>query len=445
MKYKEVISSFLLCTTVTLGLLLSIRSTSAAKTLIVGNSSTCPGVTHSSIQAAVNAAAAGDTIMVCAGVFNETVTVNKTLILRGAQHGVDARTRSVAAANESVVRGSFNIQTDNVVIDGFKITGATGPGVKLSGVNFDDDVQVRNSIISDNTVGIYFNNRGPGVTVRFNLFDSNNRAGANTGIGIFGDTGTDHLLVGSNKFTGQTNAALYFNGGQVITDITNNQFVNDSSIILSRVSGPNIIRNTITGANSDAIKIVSGVDGARVSCNRIENSAGSALRLVGSFTSTNLHIKGNNIQGNLFGLKLDSHAYTTSGGRLDATDNWWGNTTGPDDVQGGNPGGTGDKLDDPDEVVDYLPFRASPGSDIHEEGLCEGETVKPPPPGPKSASFIYGIDSNGLLQWYRHDGAGNGLSFQVPGSWQGPRPVGRGWGDVKWVFPGSGNTIYAIT
>jgi hypothetical protein len=77
----------------------------------------------------------------------------------------------------------------------------------------------------------------------------------------------------------------------------------------------------------------------------------------------------------------------------------------------------------------------------------EGPPISPiAPPGPTIVpAFIYGIDADGRLQWYRHDGARTGLGFQTPGAWQGARPVGRGWNDVKRVFPGGGNIIYAIT
>jgi len=80
------------------------------------------------------------------------------------------------------------------------------------------------------------------------------------------------------------------------------------------------------------------------------------------------------------------------------------------------------------------------------------ENPEPPPispiapPGPTIVpAFIYGIDSKGLLQWYRHDGARTGAGLQTAGAWQGARTVGRGWDDVKRVFPGGGDIIYAIT
>src|SRR5436190_18870049 len=50
--------------------------------------------TFSTIQAAVDASSAGDTVQVCPGVYHESVLVDKTLTLHRAQSGVDGRTRS---------------------------------------------------------------------------------------------------------------------------------------------------------------------------------------------------------------------------------------------------------------------------------------------------------------------------------------------------------------
>src|SRR5437016_2583040 len=82
--------------------------------------------TYSTIQAAVNAAVNGDTITVDPGIYNELVTVNKSVTLLGAQVGVDARNpaRTGLPATESVVDGNngstaFDVTASNVTIDGF--------------------------------------------------------------------------------------------------------------------------------------------------------------------------------------------------------------------------------------------------------------------------------------------------------------------------------------
>src|SRR6516225_265411 len=76
---------------------------------------TTPG-TFPTIQAAVNAANPGDTLLADPGTYNESVTVNKSLIIEGNQHGVDAQTGRPGAI-ESIVDnsgGPFYITANNV-------------------------------------------------------------------------------------------------------------------------------------------------------------------------------------------------------------------------------------------------------------------------------------------------------------------------------------------
>src|SRR6185437_2026048 len=81
------------------------------------------------ISAAMAAANNGDTIQVAAGTYSETVTVDKSVTIEGAQSGVDARIRSGA---ESIVTGAGNggntpfvIGADDVTIDGFTVQDET--------------------------------------------------------------------------------------------------------------------------------------------------------------------------------------------------------------------------------------------------------------------------------------------------------------------------------
>src|SRR5262245_65421598 len=65
----------------------------------------CPAARFSTIQAAVDAASPGDTVLVCAGTYAESVRVTKTLTLLGAKHGKDGRKRTLTSPGESVVAG----------------------------------------------------------------------------------------------------------------------------------------------------------------------------------------------------------------------------------------------------------------------------------------------------------------------------------------------------
>src|SRR5262249_35738279 len=117
-------------------------------------------LSFSTIQAAVNAANPHDVILADAATYNEHVTINKPLTLEGAQHGVDARTRSGA---ESIVDGGgfapFYVTANDVILDGFTIQGASnrsafpgGFGVELAaGVS---GAHITDNIIQNNIAGI---------------------------------------------------------------------------------------------------------------------------------------------------------------------------------------------------------------------------------------------------------------------------------------------------
>src|SRR5207237_563109 len=124
---------------------------------------------YPTIQLAVNDPGC-TTIDVAAGLYPETVTIPRTLTLNGAQAGIDARTRAVPLASESVVGapdGAFQIEGDKVVINGFTIQGVvsnpsappfTGLGAGIwtnpgfSGTQ--GGHQILNNIIQLNIVGI---------------------------------------------------------------------------------------------------------------------------------------------------------------------------------------------------------------------------------------------------------------------------------------------------
>jgi len=190
-------------------LLLVPGAASAATVRVVDDNLACPGATYSTIQAAVNAAVAGDTVKVCAGTYVETVTVTKSLSFQGARAGDDARTRVPGA--ESTVAGpggSFNVSASNVSINGFTIKNAAGAaGITLQVAQ--NGATLSNNIIKNNTMGIYANSRGAGQTrILKNRFSDNNVSGSAAGNGVYSDQGLAGGRINDNLFERNSNAGV---------------------------------------------------------------------------------------------------------------------------------------------------------------------------------------------------------------------------------------------
>jgi hypothetical protein len=60
-------------------------------------------------------------------------------------------------------------------------------------------------------------------------------------------------------------------------------------------------------------------------------------------------------------------------------------------------------------------------------------------------AILYGIGADGILRWYRHNGAATGVAAGVPGAWADAKNVNHGWDSFKQVFSGGGGVIYGIT
>lgn len=173
------------------------------------------------IQAAVNAATAGDKIKVRAGTYAENVVVSKQLTIVGA----DAKLKNylnpakasiidpVSNSTASSAAIAFDLQADGIKIKGFTI------GEFDSNIDTDGTIGIRTSashagytiednVIEKNTVGIYLNSSTSTTTtpartkVEDNVIRDNNRAGTNTGNGIFSDQGLQNAKIEDNDFTG---------------------------------------------------------------------------------------------------------------------------------------------------------------------------------------------------------------------------------------------------
>jgi len=358
----------------------------------------CANAGYIRISAAVAAASSGDTIEVCPGVYLELVTVNTTLTFLGPQQGVDARTRAVPVTSEAVVGapdGAFQIEADEVVIDGFTIEGVvsnpsappfTGLG---SGIWTNPDFsgtqgghQILNNIIQLNIVGIYLNNTCTfGTLVRFNRIRDNTFAGPSSGNGIYSDGGLCNATIDQNKFSGDTSGSVLVIGAGPFPlttnttaniSVTNNELaaLTAESISFLGVSNSQISGNVSTGSTNFAtIDLFGGNSGVMVTNNTLFNgnraivveNPYSSLFIPPLLPNSAITAHQNCIQGNaVAGMEVDPLAYPTTP-QLNAENNWWGSASGPNEVPR-HPSGTGDKIIDPDQNVDFDPWLKSCGA-----------------------------------------------------------------------------------
>src|SRR3990167_6021196 len=156
-------------------------SNSKAATLEVG-----AGRAYSTIQSAVNAAVAGDTVLVYPGTYNESVlipdgkqgTATSPIVIKALyparkplNSGAWADTtdkRSVVNAGSGVAgfynQGYTQTPVSNIIIDGFYITGGGGLSTYGSGGGIffenDDNIWIRNNVILNNNPYRIYNSNG---------------------------------------------------------------------------------------------------------------------------------------------------------------------------------------------------------------------------------------------------------------------------------------------
>ena len=188
---------------------------------------------HKTIQAAVNAASEGDTILVAAGTYRENIKLKKGVVLRGS----GARSTTIdGGGSGNVVQGA-----EGSVLEGFTITGSGSMGrsgnLMDMGISADHaPMTIANCIVSGNNGGIrvfyspsnIVNNviKGNKVHGIYNLYSdslvANNLVFDNNGYGISNSYSRPRLL---NNTIHNNRAGIYAEVS--IVEVTNNIVANN--------------------------------------------------------------------------------------------------------------------------------------------------------------------------------------------------------------------------
>ncbi|MEA2733596.1 MAG: hypothetical protein QOE14_47 [Humisphaera sp.] len=334
------------------------------------------------IQAAVDAASPGGVVIVDAGTYHERVSINKSLTIRGARAGVDARSNLRRAGGESIVDGApagslrtaaFHINADRVTIDGFTVQGQSisdtkvGAGIVIGANRAAATIQ--NNIIQNNVAGVYLSSASSSepTVIRQNFFRNNNNYGVHSGRGIYTDGGIfgtrlTNVVIDNNVFHGHRGGSgttglesaidLHAASGGKQTNITvsSNVFdANGKAILVFNTTGLLIEKNVVTNTldrYSGTLRFEGNVHDVLIRNNTLFNNTGPAVAVDASGVpgdSSNFVITGNNFYNNSRGYSsrisviFDERVFS---GTPDVRNNFWGDPSGP----GGDGPGSGDKV-----------------------------------------------------------------------------------------------------
>jgi len=141
-----------------------------------GTSCANPG--YATIQSAINAASAGDTVYVCAGSYTENVSINKPdLAVMSTSGAAATRVRSLVSL------AVFSITQPNVTIDGFTIIPAGTVAKYDIGVNVaiagNASAEIAHNVVARGRIGINLGCSSSASTIYHNIVRGASEAGIN--------------------------------------------------------------------------------------------------------------------------------------------------------------------------------------------------------------------------------------------------------------------------
>ena len=247
------------------------------------------------IQEAINAAGIGDTVIVYAGSYNESVNINKTLTLASQSGPLNTIISLPNSSNPNPPENLFNVTANNVTISGFTITAIVGWGsnaINLDNVRF---CNISNNICYGNGIGIHL------LQSSYNTIINNDVSDNQRGMYLHE---SNHNLIMNNTAARSTYSAgitLVFSSNNQILNNTANSNINEGIYLLEQPTTNNLIANNTVNSNSNyGLHAFAAYDNKIV--DNVFSDNGNALFLRGA--SKNNEILNNTILNNGVGLFL---------------------------------------------------------------------------------------------------------------------------------------------
>jgi parallel beta-helix repeat protein len=299
---KKAVRAGALISVLLISLLIGFVTPASAGEVTVG------GGQYTTIQAAVNAAQPGDTVLVPPGTYSENVMVNKSLTIKSS---AGAATTTVTAAVPS--NDVFLLSGSGIQVEGLTLTGGRA-GVEFSGAS---QSSVTDIIAHDNVYAVLVEHAANNKVIASNL--------TNNGYGIYLDGSSGNTFSGNVAMNekGNGNAlgdGIYMrdsNSNAIVQNVLSNNHVYGISLLSS---SNNVLSNNSIDANEEfAVRLRDNANNNTLAFNTFSGNA--KLAVYSGYSSGNRFYLNNFInnpvaiaspEGNLVN-STEKYTYTYSG------------------------------------------------------------------------------------------------------------------------------------
>lgn len=396
---------FKLLSLATLAVIAGLFALGTSERAIAATTLDVPSVAYPTIQDAVTAAVDGDTILVAAGSYPETLVVDKRLTIRGAGSGSTIIDALGLPGNGIMLQAGGLSASERLTISGLTVQNATSSGIRAEvGGGFDLDYVTLDDVVLSNNGdrGMEIHN----LTVVTDMVISNSEFTGNTNQGLrtASDVIVNGLTIADSSFNGNS-YGIYLQGSIGNVSIARSEFDNsvggygaymtetgpltnlaiqDSQfngnvvglLLWNEQDNQGIAITGTTFRDNDAFGLA--LRGASLADVLVSDSIiadndqwGLGYRGIDFSTQTdvmtNVAVHFSSITGHSVGGGMKNRD-TSASAIVDATGNWWGDVSGPEDAEDAdglnqfNPDGLGNAVT---EYILYDPW-------IGQSGLVTG-------------------------------------------------------------------------